>query len=124
MSTHCSIAMLLPTGKVRSIYCHYDGYTSHTGEILLAHYSTLEAVSQLLDLGDLGCLNSTVKTCEQLAYGGPADLSEKSQYLDDRGQEYNYLFQLGQWWVNFRTNDSWVLLSEVRQDPSKYSEYY
>lgn len=58
MSTRCNIGILYPNGKLRGIYCHSDGYLSHTGEILLTQYSTAESVKKLIALGDISHLGT------------------------------------------------------------------
>lgn len=57
MSTRSQIAKLLPDGKVKSVYCHSDGYPEHNGDILLNHYNTDEKVDELIALGWLSFLD-------------------------------------------------------------------
>jgi hypothetical protein len=45
--------------KVKSIYCHWDGYLEHNGEILLKHYDSSKA-NQLVALGDLSSLRANI----------------------------------------------------------------
>ena len=45
--------------KVKSIYCHWDGYLEHNGEILLKHYDSAKA-NQLVALGDLSSLRPNI----------------------------------------------------------------
>lgn len=56
MSTRSTISYLDPNGGVQQIYCHYDGYPSHTGALLKEHYSNPTAAGGLVDLGDLSYL--------------------------------------------------------------------
>jgi hypothetical protein len=57
MSTRCNIAYLDRfTGKVSSIYCHYDGYPDGVGETLNEFYSTDSAARALIALGDISSL--------------------------------------------------------------------
>lgn len=51
MSTRSLIAIKQTDGTVKSIYCHWDGYVSHNGRLLIEHYATPEAVEELLALG-------------------------------------------------------------------------
>ena len=41
--------------KLKSVYCHWDGYLDHNGRILLEHYNSAKA-NQLVALGDLSSL--------------------------------------------------------------------
>lgn len=60
MGTRSTIS--LKTGKtVRTIYCHWDGYPSFNGQILLDHYQKRKKISELIKLGDLSSLGQHVK---------------------------------------------------------------
>jgi hypothetical protein len=41
--------------KVKSVYCHWDGYLEHNGQILQEHYNSAKA-NNLVALGDLSSL--------------------------------------------------------------------
>ena len=45
--------------NVKSVYCHWDGYLEHNGEILLKHYDSAKA-NQLVALGDLSSLRANI----------------------------------------------------------------
>jgi hypothetical protein len=66
MSTRSNIGIITQKndGKVRveMIYCHWDGYPSNNGKILLENYSSTEKVRELLKLGDLSSLGSEIGT--------------------------------------------------------------
>ena len=61
MSTRSRIAIEKQDGTVESIYCHFDGYLSHNGEILQEHYSTKEKMEKLIELGDISQLGDTLE---------------------------------------------------------------
>ena len=75
MSTRSRIAIEKQDGTVESIYCHFDGYLSHNGEILQEHYSTKEKMEKLIELGDISQLGDT--------------LEETVAYHRDRGEDLN-----------------------------------
>lgn len=56
MSTRSLIAMQLEDDKYKTIYCHFDGYLSHNGALLLDYYNTTEIINELLELGNISCL--------------------------------------------------------------------
>ena len=56
MSTRCRIGLEMPNGKVKSVYCHFDGYPEGVGETLKKHYQNPEDVEKVLELGDLSSL--------------------------------------------------------------------
>mgnify|MGYP000010367979 FL=1 len=56
MGTRSTIAMKKPEGGVIGIYCHWDGYPDHNGQILNEHYADTDRIAKLIDLGDLSSL--------------------------------------------------------------------
>ncbi len=56
MSTNAKIAIHYKTEMVKSIYCHFDGYIKHTGEILFKKYNNLEAAEEMIMHGDMSQL--------------------------------------------------------------------
>lgn len=58
MSTRCRIAIEQPDGKIRSIYCHHDGYPEGVGRTLQRHYTDPDKVDALVNLGDLSTLGT------------------------------------------------------------------
>jgi len=56
MATRSRIGKLEKDGKIKSIYCHFDGYIDGVGEKLKDIYNTEEKIDKLLDLGDLSVL--------------------------------------------------------------------
>ena len=58
MSTRSRIGMEMPDGKIKSIYCHWDGYPSGVGRTLESSYTGPKKVEELLDLGDISSLGS------------------------------------------------------------------
>lgn len=120
MSTNCSISARID-GKVKTIYCHWDGYPNHTGVLLYKHYNTEEIVKELIDLGDISFLDESISCPKGHSYNTPIkgftvfygrdrgeDFTEARVYencyemLKREHQEYNYLFDEGKWYVNGR----------------------
>ena len=75
MATRSRIAIEDQTGKVRSIYCHWDGYPSNNGRILLKHFRTQEKVESLIELGSISSLNKNVEIPKGVthSFDNPAD---------------------------------------------------
>ena len=61
MATRSRIGMVNEDGTVSSIYCHWDGYPSNNGRILVNHYTDREKVKALIELGSISSL------CEHVA---------------------------------------------------------
>lgn len=45
--------------KVKSVYCHWDGYVAHNGAILQEHYDSAKA-NQLVAMGDMSSLGRVI----------------------------------------------------------------
>ena len=113
MATRSHIGIKQANGSIKYIYCHWDGYPEHNGAILKEHYTTEAKVNELMDLGDISILNEEIgekqdfdriethndKWC--LAYGrdrGRTGVEARTGTMKDfTGQEYNYLFENGEW---------------------------
>ncbi len=118
MATRSNIAYKTPEGKIRSVYCHWDGYPEHNGEMLRRHYTDLAKVQALVELGSISSLGSelgekqdfddrsTQKDEWTLAYhrdrGEELVVSEYDDipsWIDDM-EEYAYLYTDNGWIVN------------------------
>ena len=62
MGTRSTIALEYADGTVEQVYCHWDGYLSNNGRILQEHYSDPFKLRDLIDLGDISSLKTTVGT--------------------------------------------------------------
>lgn len=60
MATRSTIAIELEGGLVKQVYCHWDGYLSHNGAILLEHYSNPVKAEALINNGSISSLNQEV----------------------------------------------------------------
>jgi hypothetical protein len=60
MATRSRIGIVNEDGTVSSIYCHWDGYPSNNGRILVEHYTDREKVKELIELGSISSLNREV----------------------------------------------------------------
>lgn len=103
------------TDAVYSIICHLDGYPSYSGKILVEHYTDIEKVEELMDLGNLSVLgpeigqkqdfdNYTSESDWCLAYG--RDRGEEGQEaktyssvkeMCEDAMEYVYVFDGLKW---------------------------
>jgi hypothetical protein len=55
MGTRSAIGIEHQNGKIEAVYCHWDGYLSNNGRILLDHYDRDKTLA-LVALGDLSSL--------------------------------------------------------------------
>ena len=58
MSTRSRIGLLLNDQHILSVYHHWDGYPSFLGVFLQQNYTTKEQIAELLDGGDISCIDS------------------------------------------------------------------
>jgi hypothetical protein len=123
MSTRSMIGQQNPDGTITAIYCHWDGYPSNNGKLLVEHYTDPTKIAGLLALGSLSALapelghqhpfNGPTDPAHELwclAYGRDrgepdtqaethADLAAYAVAGDGSNAEYLYLFIAGQWVV-------------------------
>jgi hypothetical protein len=114
MATRSLIGMNLDNGITKIIYCHWDGYPSNNGELLLHHYTSPSAIVELMELGDLSSLDATPATCE--AYHRdrnepwdmvePRDIntSELDVVANNYGVDYVYIYNNEYEWECSRLN--------------------
>ena len=126
MGTRSFIIVANPKGDFTGSYCHWDGYPSHNGRILLEHYSSKGKARELIRLGGLSSLGERAKPLNPEAHS--FDHKEEGTtvaYHRDRGEpwetvkpatadtlshlawladgswcEYVYLFWNGHWSYN------------------------
>lgn len=130
MSTRSTISIINKDGKVRSIYCHHDGYLDYNGKKLVDFYDNEEVINQLMDLGDLSALgnnpvsdklywknkdpfyNFNEEFCIAYRDRGETDIDAKEynsfedfkQAFPNLQEEYNYVFKDGKWYY---CEDDW-----------------
>ena len=59
MSTRSSIA-IKHGDRIKSIYCHSDGYLEYNGRVLLANYADSVKVNKLIAMGDMSMLGKDI----------------------------------------------------------------
>lgn len=74
MSTRSHIGIQNEDGSLDVIYCHWDGYPSYNGALLLHHYQDPEKIRELINLGDISLLAAAVwPTSEEHSFETPQD---------------------------------------------------
>ena len=58
MATRSAIGYLQPSGSVRAVYCHWDGYPKHQLPILEKHYTSTDKVKALIKPGSISSLHT------------------------------------------------------------------
>lgn len=73
MSTRSHIGIRNEDGSLDVIYCHWDGYPSHNGNILLHHYQNPDKIRELIALGDISSLAANVRPTGQHSFETPQE---------------------------------------------------
>ena len=140
MGTRSTIALEYADGTVDQIYCHWDGYLEHNGQILQKHYSDPFVLRQLMDLGDMSSLGERIGTqhafdkapegectfykrdrnesgCEAKRFESYEDYKANHQY-----EEYEYILRAcgdkAVWFVADHS-DNYVTLAEAFEEQAK-----
>ena len=71
MSTRSHSDIWNEDGSLDVIYCHWDGYPSYNGAVLLHHYQDPEKIRELIALGDIN---------QYFAKGGPDEVYLRTLY--------------------------------------------
>jgi len=103
---------------VKTIYCHWDGYPSHNGIILVDNYNTPSKIYELLALGDLSTLKEITGECwayhrdkkESYDTVKAKDIkySDLEKYANDCGVDYIYLYNEEFEWECFKYNSTYA----------------
>lgn len=109
MATRSYIAIRNSDGTVSGVYCHWDGYPEGVGKTLTTHYNTPELVEELLKLGSLSSLGSTITDPETVAYhrdrGEP--MESDSSYKNHTDMILFARRELGVEWAYVWNGNSW-----------------
>ena len=117
MATRSRIGLELANDAVLSVYHHWDGYPQWLGVTLRQKFNTREKVAELLDGGDISCIDSDTnwkrESVEEhvLYYNARGEDTEPrldlslEDYLEN-GEEYAYVFTLDHEWVCYDLHDS------------------
>lgn len=128
MSTHSRIGMVLEDGQVRSVYCHWDGYPSNNGVILLENYTDAEKVKKLIDLGSISSLRENVDIPEGKVHNFDSPLDDVViAYHRDRGEDLEIRTNKDVDDFRLDDNDAWTYLFKdgkwlVTENYSRYDE--
>lgn len=100
MGTRSAIGYRQPSGAVRAVYCHYDGYPEHQLPILKKHYNGIRKVQALIKPGSMSSLR-TRQLWEHsnllLEDGAPVrDAEGYARYVNDRDAQPLYHHERGE----------------------------
>ena len=122
MGTRSTIALEYADGTVGQVYCHWDGYLSNNGKILLKHYTDPFKVRALLDGGDMSSLETEVAGCG--FYSARGEVCPQNMYKDledyrsnSQSEEYDYILRRdGNWYVKFYGEFDGLLADAIAEE--------
>ena len=127
MGTRSTIALEFADGTVQQVYCHWDGYLEHNGQILARHYMDPFKVKQLLALGGFSSLTDTVEGTKESAYHSARGeelminkYKNADEYFDcSQQEEYDYILRnvggVAVWFVRcYATDGVWCTMGEAK----------
>lgn len=93
--------------KLVTTYAHWDGYPSHNGKLLYKHYTTVESVKELVNIGFISVLKESIKKTKTIdRISGDTDdpkifpdIASAKEFWEDSWCEYGYVFHEGSWRV-------------------------
>ncbi len=105
MGTRSRVA-IMPGDVCKSVYCHYDGYLSYTGDILDKYYDSTLA-NMLVARGDNSGIKETLGDMNFYSDRGETDVSwqvahtfeEFLEQVHNCGGEYYYIMRDGEWYA-------------------------
>ena len=102
MATRSLIGIKLDNNIIKTIYCHWDGYPEHNGQLLINNYTSPAAVLGLMELGDLSSLAETPASCTafhrdrnepyEMVEARDIDQNELDTAAMDYGVDYVYIY--------------------------------
>ena len=100
MGTRSTIALEFADGTVEQVYCHWDGYLEHNGQILARHYMDPFKVRDLIALGGFSSLDTTVEATAVTAYTQRGETKRVEKFIDyedyvdnHQYEEYDYILR-------------------------------
>lgn len=121
MSTNSRIGYKINNNEVKSIYCHWDGYTTWNGVMLSECYNTPEKVKELVNEGNVSSLGTKFKNTD--FYRSKDENATKSTLEEFKENAYyHYLYDLDKKeWTIFH-NKKELKLEDVLSDFNSFLE--
>lgn len=87
MSTRSIIALEIGPNQFKSVYCHWDGYPSFNGIMLMEYYKSLDKVNELLSYGDMSFLGKRINPLSKEHSFNNPESGTTVYYGRDRGEK-------------------------------------
>jgi hypothetical protein len=134
MGTRSTIALEFADGTVSQVYCHWDGYFEHNGQILNNNYRDPFKLRDLINLGDFSSLRETVEETKEGCYsqrgedcGARRYMNVDEYFAECQQEEYDYILRNvggeATWFVRcYVTEGEWVELGVAYEMESECVE--
>lgn len=131
MATRSRIAIENTDGTVKSVYCHWDGYPSNNGALLLENYNDETKIRELISMGEISSLDENIKPKDPSKHNfDNRESGTTCFYHRDRGEDltidehhsikdwqkkscrqaWNYIWRNGKWYFQNSTAKNLVVL--------------
>lgn len=115
MATRSTISRKLENGQFETFYCHWDGYLENNGVLLFENYQTENIINELFEKSRKGGISTLGPLPDTCTFYNDNDeeitlVENERALLKDFGEQFNYLWRDGQWYVNYGTGSGFDLL--------------
>lgn len=117
MGTRSTIALEYADGTVDQIYCHWDGYLEHNGQMLAEHYTDPFKVRQLMDLGDMSSLQPSIGSQHAFEKAPEGECTFYKRDRNESGCGANKFFDFEDYVDNHQYEEFEYILREVEGKP-------
>ncbi len=128
MSTRCLIAYEKPNGEVESVYCHFDGYLSGVGKMLVDNYVTETKIQELISGGDFRSLKENISDIEYYDDASTVSRNEYCFVSNAEPQYHEYLYKFVSHDANNKASGRWQVSQaksiEVEDGYMAFAYYY
>ena len=128
MSTRCLIAYQKESGEVESVYCHFDGYISGVGKMLVEYYGDESKIQKLVSGGDFRSLQENISDIEYYDDVSTVNSNEYCFVSDADPQYHEYLYKFVSNNSKFRNSGYWQVSQakkvEVEDGYKEFAYYY
>ena len=115
MSTRSRIGYIGDDGKYYTTYCHFDGYPSYNGRVLLDAFNDISRIKSLVNSGDFRALTADVEKIEYYP-----DVEHKATVYNSFDELINYMNESDQEYLYIYENNEWVYYT-VHNDEHKFA---
>ena len=101
-------------GVIHAVYCHWDGYVTNNGALLLEHFNSLRIASELIKGGSISSLgeglDKTQFHCRDMGREmvPASEYGTREEFIEDsNGLEYLYILNQNDAWEVFDMDKPW-----------------